>query len=578
MDNRQIAEVLAEIASLLEIKGENTFKVRAYRSAADTLRQWPDPVARLAEPQLREIPGIGKDLAARIAELTHTGGCALHAELLAVYPQGLLDMLRLQGLGPKTVAALHGQLGIASIETLAEAARSGRLAGIKGMGPRKAAQILKAIDERASHADRHLLSETATVAEDILAHLRGAHAEVALLPVGSLRRGAETCGDLDILAVGADTALLDAVVTHPRVERVLGHGDTKVSVRLHGGYQVDVRLVADESRGAAVQYFTGSKAHNIALRDRASARGLRLNEYGLVDIQTGAVLGGATEESIYEALGLAWVPPELRENLGELEAAEAGRLPALIGPEDIQGDLHMHTTATDGRDTLEAMAEAAQRMGYRYVAITDHSHALAMANGLDERRALAHARAIRALNGRYDGLTLLAGIECDILADGRLDLADDCLAELDIVIASVHSHFQQEETEMTDRLLRAMACPWVDVVGHPTGRKLLKRLPIAIDLPLVAEEAARLGVALEINAQASRLDLNDAHARLARERGAPLVISSDAHAAAGLEQMRWGVQTARRGWVTADGVLNTLPVEVLRSRLRRARRTPGAHG
>jgi DNA polymerase (family 10) len=400
---------------------------------------------------------------------------------------------------------------------------------------------------------------------------------VEFVPVGSLRRGCDTCGDIDILAVGPRASvpqaseLMDTFLSHPRVERVLAQGDTKSSVRLTAGYQADLRLVAPESRGAAMQYFTGSKAHNIVLRDRAIARGLKLNEYGLFRVADESRVAGDSEEAIYRALDLDWIDPELRENRGEIEAAAAHALPRLVSAADLLGDLHMHTTATDGRDEPEAMAAAAHRLGHRYIAITDHSKALAMANGLDEHRALAHAARIRALNERFEGMTLLAGIECDILPDGTLDLADDCLAQLDFVVASIHSHFQQDAAQMTERVLRALENPWVDVLGHPTGRLLLKREGLRLDVDRVLTAAARNGVALEINCQIDRLDLNDAHARLARERGARLVISTDAHSVNALNNLRWGVCMARRAWASPDDVLNARDVERLRSALRRNR-------
>jgi len=572
VDNRQIAQVFAEIADLLEIKGDNIFKIRAYRTAADTVRTWADPVARMDEEQLRELPGIGKDLALKIRELAGTGACAFHQELLQEFPPTILDLLRLQGVGPKTAALLYATLNIRTVEELADAAQSGRLRDLKGMGAKKEALILKAIEERQRAAGRHLLSDTAAAAADLVAYLRQQAPDIEFIPVGSLRRGCETCGDLDILAIGGDPGLMDLFIAYAGVDRVLGHGDTKSSVRLQGGYQADLRLVQPDSRGAALQYFTGSKAHNIILRDRAMQRGLKLNEYGLFRTTDDTRVAGETEEGIYEAIGLAWVDPELRENRGEIEAAAERRLPRLVAAADIRGDLHMHTTATDGRDDLEAMAAAAHRLGYSYIAITDHSQTLAMANGLDEPRALAHAARVRALNGRFEGLTLLAGIECDILPDGRLDLADDCLAQLDLVVASVHSHFSQEEAQMTDRVLRALESPWVDVLAHPTGRLLLKREPIRVNMEAVAASAARHGVALEINCQIDRLDLNDANARLARDRGARLVISTDAHSVAALGTMRWGLQMARRAWATPADVLNSRSLPELQSLLRRSRR------
>jgi DNA polymerase (family 10) len=571
VDNRQVARVLAEIADLLEIKGENAFKIRAYRTAADTIGAWSDAVMRMDEAQLRELPGIGKDLAKKIRELIETGASEYHQELLQEFPSTILDLLRLQGVGPKTVALLYSSLNIRSVEELAEAARAGRLRELKGMGAKKEALILKAVEEREKDAGRHLLPDTTSVLEELLAYLRERAPDVDFIPVGSLRRGCETCGDIDILAAGGDITLMDTFITYPKVERVLGHGDTKSSVRVLGGYQADLRLVPRDSRGAAMQYFTGSKAHNIVLRDRAIQRGLKLNEYGLYRVDDESRVAGETEESIYAALGLEWVEPELRENRGEIEAAADRALPRLLSLADVCGDLHMHTTATDGRDDIEAMAAGAHRLGHRYIAITDHSKALAMANGLDEDRALDHAARVRALNGRFDGLTLLAGIECDILADGRLDLADDCLAQLDIVIASVHSHFSQDEAQMTDRVLKAIEHPSVDIVGHPTGRLLLKRDGLRLNMELVMSAAARAGVALEINCQVDRLDLNDAHARLARERGVPLVISTDAHSVNALANLRWGVHMARRAWVGPEDVLNTRGLDDLRVRLRRNR-------
>ena len=575
MDNRAVAQVLGEIADLLEIKGENAFKIRAYRSASETIAAWPDAVARLEDQQLREIPGIGKDLAARIRELAASGTSAYHQELLAEFPQTILELLRLQGVGPKTVALLYSALNISSMDALAAAARDGRLRSLKGMGPKKEPLILKAIEDRDKDTGRHLLADTAAVSAELVAYLRERAPAVDFIPVGSVRRGCETCGDIDILAVGGEPVLMDMLLQHPRVERVLGHGDTKSSVRLHGGYQADLRLVPPESRGAAMQYFTGSRAHNIVIRDRAVQRGLKLNEYGLYRVEDDSRIAGDSEESIYQALGLDWVAPELRENRGEIEAASRGALPRLVTLEDVRGDLHMHTTATDGRDDLDSMAAAAQRLGHEYIAITDHSKAMAMSNGLNESRALEHAARVRALNGRYEGLTLLAGIECDILADGTLDLSHDCLAQLDWVVASVHSHFGQEEPRMTDRLLRAIECPWVDVLGHPTGRLLLRREPARVNMDLLTAAAARLGVALEINAQTARLDLNDAHARLARERGVRLVVSTDAHSVAALPNLRWGVSMARRAWASPDDILNTRGLVELRGMLRR---NHGSHG
>ena len=572
MDNRSIAQVFGEIADLLELKAENAFKIRAYRSAAETIAAWPDAIARMDDRQLRDVPGIGKDLAAKIRELAESGTSRYHQELLREFPPTILDLLRLQGVGPKTVALLYAALNVSTLDALEAAARDGRIRSLKGMGPKKEALILKAIEERRKDEGRHLLAAATAVSAELLHYLQERAPAVEFIPVGSMRRGCETCGDIDILAVGGEPALMETFLQHPRVERVLGQGGTKASVRLQGGYQADLRLVPRDSRGAAMQYFTGSKAHNIVLRDRAIQRGLKLNEYGLFTVEDETRVAGETEEGIYDALGLAWIEPELRENRGEIDAAARRGLPRLVGLPDLRGDLHMHTTVTDGRDDLESMAEAAHRLGHRYIAITEHSRALAMANGLDEDRALEHAARIRALNGRYDGLTLLAGIECDILADGTLDLSHDCLAALDIVVASVHSHFNQDSEQMTDRVLRAIECPWVDVLGHPTGRLLLKREGTRVDMERVVAAAAGSGVALEINCQVDRLDLNEAHARIARDRGVRLVISTDGHSLSALGNLRWGVQIARRAWVTPDDVLNTRDLDEMRGLLRRNRR------
>ena len=570
MDNAAIASILGEIGDLLEIRGDNPFKIRAYRNAADIVSNHPHDLASLDATGLREIPGIGKDLAARIREIVETGDAEFHKELLAEFPPTILDLLRLQGVGPKTVATLYRELDVRTLDDLERACADGRVRVLKGMGPKKEALIVKAINEHKQHGGRHLLPHTDDIANALIAYLRTFAPDATIDAVGSLRRGAETCGDLDLLVCGADASLMERFVENPLVERVLGQGDTKSSVRLRGGFQADLRLVVPKSRGAAMQYFTGSKAHNIALRDRAIDRGFKLNEYGLFQTADDARVAGTTEEEIYEALGMAWVPPELREDRGEVTAAERRALPRLIAAGDLRGDLHMHTTESDGKASVVAMAQAAHAAGLEYIAITDHSQSLAMANGLDETRVRAHAGRIRAEDGKH-GVRLLAGIECDILPDGTMDLADDCLAELDIVIASVHSAFTQDRQQMTARILRAIENPHVDVIGHPTGRLLLKRAAYGLDIEAIIDAAARHGVALEINSQIDRLDLNDGQARLARDRGVSLIISSDAHSPQALAVTRWGVTQARRAWITPDDVLNTRPFDAFRARLRRNR-------
>ena len=574
MDNLAIARVFAEIGDLLEIKNENPFKIRAYRNAAETIAHHPDPVAALDAAQRRDLPGIGKDLAAKIGELVDSGALAFHQELLEQFPPTILDLLHLHGVGPKTVALLYHQLGIRSLADLESAARDGRLRQLKGMGAKKEAQILKSLAERSLIAGRRLIAEAHDTAAGLVGWLRDAVPGSVVTTVGSLRRGCETCGDIDILAAGAPASLMDAFTGYRLVERVLVHGETKSSVKLWGGFQADLRLVPAESAGAAMQYFTGSKSHNIVLRDRAIQRGMKLNEYGLYRVEDGGLVAGETEEGIYHALGLAYVPPELRENRGEIEAAAAGMLPLLVAHADIRGDLHMHTSATDGRADAWTMARAARDSGLEFIAITDHSRALALANGLDEHRALTHAAAVRTLNGRDDlgGLTVLAGIECDILPDGRLDLSLDCLAQLDVVIASVHSALNQSAAEMTERLLFAMECPWVDVLGHPTGRMILRRDPSNADMTRVIDAAMAHGVALEINGQPDRLDVDEVLARRAHDRGVKLVIDSDAHSPAALGNLRWGVNVARRAWLEPHDVLNTRSVGEFRRSLRRHRR------
>ncbi len=572
MENLAIARIFSEIADLLEIKSENPFKIRAYRNASDTIAHATVTLAYLNEDQLRAIPGIGKELASKIREIAETGEARYHQDLLAHFPPTMLDLLHLQGVGPKTVALLYTELGITTIEALEAACGDGRVRALKGLGPKKEQLILRACAERKQYTGRHLLPDAAEAAGLLLNYLRAECPTVVFDNVGSIRRSAETSGDIDILATGQDPHVMSTFTMYTLVERIIGQGDTKSSVRLWGGFQADLRLVPAESRGAAMQYFTGSKSHNIALRDRAIARGFKLNEYGLFRVDDGSMVAGREEAEIYRALGLAAIPPELREGRGEIDAAEQGGLPDLIRLEDIRGDIHCHTTETDGREDIETMAIAARESGLEYLAITDHSKALAMANGLDEHRALAHARRVRDIGERLEGITLLAGIECDILPDGSMDLADDCLAELDVVVASVHSAFNQDEAQMTERLLRAVANPFVDIIGHPTGRILLRRNPYKLDVGRLIAAAADAGVALEINCQVDRLDLSDGNAKAARDGGVKLVISTDAHGIGGLRLMKWGVQVARRAWLSKEDVLNTRSVEDFRAGLRRNRR------
>jgi DNA polymerase (family 10) len=613
VENLAIARILGEIADLLELKEENPFKIRAYRNGAQVVADTTTRIAEASDEELRALPGIGKDLAGKIREICSTGTCAIYQDLLREFPPTILELLGLQGVGAKTVAAIYRALNIATLDDLEQAAKAGALRKLRGMGEKKEQLILKAIAERRQHVGRHLLAETAAVAEPLIAYLQTQAPGAAIEAVGSLRRGTETCGDLDILISGISGTpadIMDAFTRYPLVERILGRGDTKSSVLLWKGFQADLRLVPSASRGAALQYFTGSKAHNIALRQRALDMGLTLNEYGLFQVSagadeasegsdtdtpaagagdagvaaegaagepgapgeaSGARVAGETEDSIYRALGLAYIEPALRENRGEIAAAAANALPRLITLADLRGDLHMHTVETDGKDDIETMARAARDAGYEYIAITDHSQSLAMANGLDEARALAHAARIREIGARIDGITLLAGIECDIRPDGTMDLDDECLAQLDLVVASVHSAFTQEPAQLTERMLRAIDNPYVDIMGHATGRMLLRREPYKVDVDALLKAAAQRGVAFEINSQIYRLDLNDIHARLAKQRGVALVISSDAHSQRGLDVLRWGVQVARRAWLEPGDVLNTKPLADFRNALRRHR-------
>jgi DNA polymerase (family 10) len=571
LDNASIARVLGEIGDLLEIRGENTFKIRAYRNAAEAVASSAERIAELDLPRLLAIPGIGKDLAAKIMEIATTGSSRYREELLGDFPPTILDLLRLQGVGPKTVALLYQAFGIGSLDALEEAARAGRLRELRGMGVKKEALILKALDEHRRYEGRHLLADAADEAARLVDFLRQRVPSAEFVPVGSVRRGTETCGDVDILAIGGTSDVMDDLAAYDLVERVLAKGETKTSVLLRNGIQADLRLVAPESRGAALQYFTGSKAHNIALRDRALVAGLRLNEYGLFRTDGNERVAGESEASIYAALGLDEVPPELRESRGEIAAAQERRLPQLVTLADLQGDLHSHTDATDGRSTIEEMALGARAAGLSYLAITDHSRSLAMTGGLDEQATLAHARRIRAVSQRLEGISVLAGTECDILPDGRLDLAADCLAELDLVIASVHTAFNQDEAQMTERILRAMESPVVDIIGHPTGRLLLRREPYRVNIEQVIAAAAGLGVMLEISSQVDRLDLNDVHARLARDRGVMLIINTDSHSDRGFGMLRWGVTVARRAWLGPRDIANTRPLDQFRALLRRNR-------
>ncbi len=588
MDNITIARLLDETAALLEIDGQDPFRVRSYRRAAEAVEQQTTQLATLTEPDsdpkaLLAIAGIGKGMAQNIRDLVATGTMPLRAELLTKYKPTMLELLRLPGMGPKTVAMLWSALAVADIDTLEEAAKAGHLLKLPRMGQKFTEKLLKGIADHKKNTGRFRIDQATAFADRISALIREFPGIETITPAGSLRRGRETVGDLDLLVTGPAcepdvvAAAVDHVAALPLIDKLIAKGQNKVSFTLRNQLQVDVRLLPRASYGAALQYFTGSKHHNVTLRQRAIKRGLTLSEYALLRVEDNVIVAAATEQEIYNALDMAWIPPELRENCGELEAAAAsfagkaeGGLPTLITREDIRGDLHMHTFETDGACSIRDMAEAALARGLKYIAITDHSKNLAMTNGMDDARALAHAARIRQVNTEMEGrITLLAGVEVDILGAGELDLEDSTLAQLDIVVASVHSRFDQPAEQMTDRVLAALENPHTRILGHPTGRKLLRRDPYAIHLEKVLKRAAELGVAVEHNAAPARADLNDLHLRMAKQLGCRLVVNTDAHAIEDLDYIRWGITQLRRAWLTAADVLNTQPTaEALLANLR----------
>jgi len=567
MDNSTMARLLGETADLLEIDGGDGFRIRSYRRAAEAAEQTTvDLMSAAAEKaRLLEIPGIGKSMAANLQAIAATGTLPLRDELLAKYGAGLLELLKLPGMGPKTVALLWDAAQIASIDQLAQAIEEGRLAGLPRMGEKQIEKLRKGIDEYRRSAGRFRIDVAEEAAGRISAYLLTFAGIERVTPAGSLRRGRETAGDIDLLATGPaclvdhTAAAVEHVAAFPGIHDIIAKGENKVSFHSGEGLQVDVRLLPPEVYGAALQYFTGSKAHNVALRQRALKMGYTLSEWALAKLSDESVVAAATEEDIYAALGMDWMPPELRENLGEIEGAALHTLPRLIEEKDLRGDLHMHTTATDGRNSIREMADAALACGYQYIAITDHSKNLAMTNGLDEKRALEHMGRIRAVDQQMEGrIRVFTGIEVDILADGALDLDDEVLAQMDVVIASVHTRFEQSREEMTERVLKAIENPYVRILGHPTGRLLLRREPFALDMGVVLRRAAELGVAAEHNAAPERLDLNDRDLRLAKELGCKIVISSDSHDARNLGKMGYGVKQLRRAWLGPRDVLNTL--------------------
>lgn len=574
MSNAEIARHLDRLADLSEIGGDNPFRVRAYRNAAATLRDLETPVEDLvaAGADLTQVKGIGKEIAEKVRTLVQTGSMPQLVALEQEVPPGLLEVVKVKGVGPKQAATLWKALGVTSVDELEAAAKDGRITSLPGFGAKKVANILRGIESYRRNTGRVLLGQVDAVLDRLLTHLRAVPGVRRLEVAGSYRRRKETVGDIDIVAVADDPAALsDALTSYDEVAAVLGKGETKTSVELGSGLQVDLRVVAEESFGGALLYFTGSKEHNVQLRQRALERGWHLNDYGLFEggepgreRKGGRLLASATEDEIYARLGLAFIPPELRQGRGEVEAAAEGALPALIEPGDVRGDLHMHTTWSDGRDSLVAMVDACVALGYEYMAITDHSGSLALQGGLDdEKLRRQHAELAEVMAGR-DDITVLRGMEVDILKDGSLDVTDEQLANLDVVLVSVHSFFELPEAQQTERVVRALLHPRVNVYAHPLGRQLGQRDPIALDLDAVFAACRENRVAVEHNASPRRLDLPDVHLRAAAQAGLKVFIGTDAHSVRGLGAMGLGVSQARRGWLTADDVVNTRPLaEVL---------------
>jgi DNA polymerase (family 10) len=559
MQNAEIAAAFDEMADLLEIQAANAFRIRAYRNAARTIRDLPESLADVAadpDRALDDIPSIGKDLAAKIRTLIDTGKIPQLETLRKEVPRGLLEIMRLPGLGPKKAAALFKELGVSSLAEVKKAAEEGRIAGLSGFGEKTQAAILANSDQAAQVETRTLLAVAADSVEPVVADLRASGTVEQVEAAGSYRRRKESVADLDVVASSDQPdAVMDRLAAHYLVARVLLRGPTKMRVRLRTGMELDLRVLEPKSYGAGLVYFTGSQAHNIVLRRRAQDRGLKINEYGVFKGEK--FVAGRTEEEVYKAVGLSWIEPELREDRGEFELAEAGALPKLVTADEIRGDLHMHTTASDGKATIQEMALAAKALGRKYIAITDHSPRVSMANGLNPIRLRAHWKEIDRVNKEVKGITILKGVECDILEDARMDLPDDVLAEADWVIAVLHYGLKQPGPQIMKRLLAAIAHPHVDAIGHPSGRLIGRRQPAAIDYPAFFRAAADHGVLLEINANPNRLDLDDVQARAAKEHGIKIVIDTDAHSTAELANAPWGIHQARRAGLEAKDVANT---------------------
>ena len=584
MENLDVARTLTTLADLLEIQGASPFRIRAYRNAVATIDSLTRTLESMVEngEDLTELPGVGTSVAKHVTELLETGRITRLDEVSAEVPITLVELVRLDGVGPKKAKKLFDELGVKTVDDLEAALDAGTVQQLDGFGTKSAEKIKVAIEDHRKHTGRFQIHEAEKLIAGLFEHVRSAPGVDEAIVAGSLRRRKETIGDVDILAryEGDGTPVVEHFVSFNGVARILGAGETKGSVLLHSGLQVDLRVIPGRSFGAALQYFTGSKEHNVAVRTRAVRQGLRVNEWGVFRVpedaspdelgkEDGERLAGDTEEGVYEALGMAWVPPVLRENRGEVEAAVAGELPELVRLDQIKGDLQMHSTWSDGAVSLEEMALACRDLGYEYIAITDHSQAMAMVQGLTPERAREQWAEIDEIRERIDGIEIFKSVEIDILKDGSLDMPDDVLEELDVVVISVHSFMDMDRSTMTDRVLKAMAHPAVDILAHPTGRRINRREPFEMDVEAVLEAAADLGVAVELNANPNRLDLRDTHVYRARELGVPVVISTDAHAPRGLTDMRFGVDQARRGWLAPEDVLNTRSLSDFRAWLTR---------
>jgi DNA polymerase (family 10) len=583
MDNKQIARILRETAQLLEIDGAIIGRYRSYERAAELIDGLAQPVGQLVETpeKLAELPGIGERMVEHLTEIVKTGDYALRKKLLKKYPETILDLLNLQSLGPKKVALLWKNFKAGTVADVEKLAKEGKLRDLAGFGEKSEQNILKAVEVFKKSAGRFLISTAEAAAQAIAEHIRKAGKVVeSVTPAGSLRRGKETVGDLDLLVTMAEghtkqkdvDVVAKHILTYPGIDQVLAHGENKVSFTLEDGLQVDARLLTKENFGAALLYFTGSKEHNVSLRGRANDMGYTLNEYALATLKGEKRVAGRTEEEIYGKLRLDFIPPELRENTGEIEAAEKHKLPKLIELQDMKGDLQMHTTASDGKNSIEEMAEAARALGHEYIAITDHSKAVTVANGLDEKRMAAHIKKLRSADEKGLGIRVLAGSEVDILKDGKLDYSDEILGQLDVVVCSIHSYFNLGRAAMTERILAAIENPHTQIIAHPTGRVLLRRDPFEYEMEKVLEACAKHGVAMECNSYPDRLDLKDVYLRMCKEKGVKVVISTDSHNTSNLSFMRYGVTMARRGWLEKKDVINTLPVEEFLGALRGKKR------